>query len=293
MSGSFYKRLCHYFTHTAEQMRAQAAKSGVLQNRSDSGSCREENFSQFLCDHLPSTCTASLGGFLFGLDGSESKQIDIIISGPDQPMYKVGVGGKDVKTFTCVDGTIAVASVKSHLDKKQIYDSLECMAAIPLSQPIERHRPSPLHKFPRFDSLPFKMVYAHDGIAGQSAVEHINQFYRDNPTIPIARRVDFVHVLGKYAISYVSGEGATTNHGVAVPPLTYFLCFSDEGGIDAWAFTYAIGSISGAASATKLIVYVYDDIYLKVAEYLTSMSADQATPSPSPPPPQTPSTSPS
>ncbi len=66
---------------------------------------------------IPSKCNVFLGGFLFGEDGDESKQLDVIISTDTSPKYDFHNSGGKGKSFAPVEGCLGVASIKSFLDK--------------------------------------------------------------------------------------------------------------------------------------------------------------------------------
>ncbi|MCP5361019.1 MAG: hypothetical protein H6908_00030 [Hyphomicrobiales bacterium] len=81
----------------------------VLLNTTDIGIIREKLLKSFLENHLPSSCNVLLSGFLFNMEGAESKQLDVIVTTDSSPQYRY----LDGKSFACVDGTVSVISVKS------------------------------------------------------------------------------------------------------------------------------------------------------------------------------------
>src|SRR4051812_32425755 len=106
MQQSFFERLVKYYSNVGMVLRGQAEVASIFPNPSDKGLTREQVYLKFLENHLPLACRAMLGGFLFGLDGSESRQLDVIVTSSTAPRYQV----MD-KAFACVEGTLAVASV--------------------------------------------------------------------------------------------------------------------------------------------------------------------------------------
>ncbi|WP_366525975.1 DUF6602 domain-containing protein [Ferrovum sp.] len=94
-------------------VRADAAS--VFANTTDIGMSRELAYAEFIKQHAPSKCDVFLGGYLFDDDGAESKQLDIIITTDTHPISisitKDGTG----KSFSPVEGTLGVVSVKSTL----------------------------------------------------------------------------------------------------------------------------------------------------------------------------------
>jgi len=80
MPRNFYTRLREYYLKVAEVLRGEAEAAAVFLNSSDIGATREKIYADFLEQHSPSKCNVNLGGFLFHEDGTESKQLDIIIT---------------------------------------------------------------------------------------------------------------------------------------------------------------------------------------------------------------------
>ena len=120
MTKNFFDRLENYFTSLGEALRGNAKAAGILLNTSDIGVVREKLFKAFLENHLPSSCNVILGGFLFNMEGKESRQLDIIVTTDMSPQYRQF----EEKSFACVDGTLAVITVKSELNKDQLHDAL-------------------------------------------------------------------------------------------------------------------------------------------------------------------------
>jgi hypothetical protein len=100
------------------------------------------------------------------------------------------------KSFSCIDGTVAVASLKSNLDSPNLKDALSNIASIPYKQPLGK-RANPLFTIPSYDEWPFKIVYAPNGVSMATLCSSLNKFYEDNPLIPITKRPNLIHVAGK------------------------------------------------------------------------------------------------
>ena len=73
------------------------------------------------------------------------------------------------------------------------------IASIPPTLPIG-NRCSPIFKFDDYDNWPYKIIYASNGLTAHTILEHITHFYTINHQIPITRRPDIIHVVGKYVI---------------------------------------------------------------------------------------------
>lgn len=205
MSGPFYERLRAYYTNVASVLRGEASAASIFPNASDIGSSRESIYAEFLRQHAPSKCNVFRGGFLFGEDGCESKQIDVIITTDTTPRFDFHNQRGDGKSFSPVDGALGVVSIKSTLDKKELQDSLAGFASIPPVPSLE-NRVAFGVKIQGYDDWPLKVIYASDGISLPALLGHLNDFYVTNPDVPIVRRPNIVHVSGKYVISRVTEQ---------------------------------------------------------------------------------------
>ena len=153
---------------------------------------------EVLRQHLPISCNVFLGGYLFNLGGDESKQIDIIVS--DSLSLRFDALNKDGggKSFACVDGAIAALSIKSHLNKNEMVEALENIASIPPGTPLDRTNADPHVDFTGMTDGMLKVIFALDGASVESTGRYLNDFYSSHPEIPINRRPNYIHVLGKY-----------------------------------------------------------------------------------------------
>lgn len=79
MTKEFYSRLKDYFSNVGLVLRDKASASSIFPNRTDIGLSREGSYAEFLKSHLPNNCHVFFGGFLFNIDGTESKQIDLFV----------------------------------------------------------------------------------------------------------------------------------------------------------------------------------------------------------------------
>ncbi len=204
-------------------LRGEAESASVFPNTTDIGQSRELIYAEFLRQHAPSKCNVFLGGFLFHDEtGDESKQLDVIVTTDTTPRFDflnpAGIG----KSFSPVEGTLAVASIKSTLDKKQLIDALEGIASIPPSKEIHGKKPPQL-KIDGADDWgceewPYKIIYASDGIAGTTLREHLCTYFSQHPEISLSRRPDVIHVAGKYVIFRIrQGMSIQNSDGSQVP----------------------------------------------------------------------------
>ena len=129
MPKPIYKRLAEYYVKVAEVLRGEASVASIFPNTTDIGLSREGIYAELLRNHVPSKCNVFLGGFVFDEDGNESKQLDIIVSTDTTPRFRPTPGS--AKSFSPIEGTIGIISIKSKLDKKELNDALDGIASIP------------------------------------------------------------------------------------------------------------------------------------------------------------------
>ena len=112
MSKPFFEKLQEYYSSVSEALRSQSAASSIFPNAGDIGTARERIYVEFLRSCLPSACNVSLGGFLFNAEGEVSNQIDVIVTSDTCPQFNFHNWDGQGKTFSCIDGTLAVAGLK-------------------------------------------------------------------------------------------------------------------------------------------------------------------------------------
>lgn len=264
MTDNFFYRLREYYLKVAEVLRGDAEAASIFPNTSDIGGSRERVYESFLKQHTPSKCNVFLGGFLFDDNGNESKQLDIIITTDTAPRFnfhnKDGFG----KSFSPVEGTLGVASIKSMLDKAQLEDALLGIASIPQTKSLEG-RISILVTIGDYDDWSYKIIYATNGLEASTIMNHITSFYESHSEIPINRRPNIIHVSGKYVIiratkgmklySYSTGEKEDMTVG------TYRIIIRDA---DLQGIIWVLDSLQRKAVASTKILYSYGEYINKV-----------------------------
>ncbi len=160
---------------------------------------RERVYREFLRLHAPSKCNVFYGGFTFGSNGSESSQLDVIVTTDTTPQFNFHNADGSGKSFSPVDGTLAVASIKSMLNKNELEDALLGIASLPPTEPLE-DRLTLAVVINNYDDWPYKIIYATDGVAAETLLSHLNAFYVAHPEIPVGRRPNIIHVSGKYVV---------------------------------------------------------------------------------------------
>lgn len=259
MAKGFFERLGSYYDNVAKVLKGEADVASIFPNTSDIGISREKVYVDFLIRHAPSKCNVFLGGFLFGANGSESRQLDVLITTDTAPRFNFFSADGNGKSFAPVDGCIGVASVKSTLDKAQLEDSLNGIASIPETRGLG-NAANPLLHIASYDNWPYKIIYASDGLASDTILSHIRNYYLVNSTIPLTRRPDIIHVAGKYVIVRIkpgmvvhSSDGTT----VVLPNGDFHVFVTNS---DRLAITWTIDELQKIASTSTHILFDYSFI---------------------------------
>ncbi len=250
---TFFDRLANYYNSIGKTLKGSADEASIFPNTTDVGFYREMIYLEFLKNHCPRNCSVDLGGFLYDLEGRESKQMDIIISLNSSPVHKL-----EYKSFGPVDGCVGAVSIKSKLDKNQLYDALENIASIPPTSNYSKRIPNGL-SLGHTSNWPFKIIYASDGNSAENILNHMYDFYKNNE-VNIDRRPDIIHVAGKYFIRKMDGSSELTrvNGEKYVPMYGEMRGFVTEP--DSEAITITINRIQKIANLASFICYDYDKI---------------------------------
>lgn len=263
MSKNFFLRLRNYYVKVAEVLRGEADAASVFPNPTDIGSSREKLYADFLRLHAPSKCNVFFGGFLFDDAGTESRQLDVIVTTDTTPRFDFHNRDGSGKSFSPVEGTLAVASIKSRLDKAQLENALLGIASIPQMRSLEG-RLNPLTHLSGYDDWPYKIIYATDGLQGETLVEHLYAFYDKHGNIPVTRRPNIIHVAGKYIIIRAI-EGMSVRDpsaGERELELGEFMLVARDS--DLQGILWVLDEIQKKASGSAHILYSYSDMINKV-----------------------------
>lgn len=264
MPQPFFTRLRNYYLKVAEVLRGEADAASIFPNPSDVGGSRENVYAQFLKQHAPSKCNVFFGGFLFDEDGLESKQLDVIVSTDTAPRFNFFNTSDSGKSFCPVEGTLGVASIKSTLDKNQLFDALDGIASIPPTRSLEG-RLSFTSEILDYDDWPYKVIYATNGLEGDTILNHLNKFYIEQPEIPLTRRPNLIHVAGKYIIIRAV-TGITIRQKATgidrIPELGSFQLLSKDPDLSAIVFT--LDNLQQNAAASTEIFFSYRWIVNKI-----------------------------
>jgi len=264
MAGQFFQRLRAYYKNVAAVLRGEAKAASIFPNTTDIGMSRERIYAEFLRQHAPSKCNVFFGGFLFGEDGSESAQLDVLVTTDTTPRFNFHNKDGQGKSFSPVEGTLAVASIKSTLNKNELEDALAGIAGIPPTIPLG-NRVSFGLSIQNYDDWPYKIIYASDGISAESLLGHLNNYYLSNPNIPLGRRPNVIHVSGKYVIfraisgMIVLNANNQKNEEFEIGSFRHFTRDPDLQGI-----LWVLDGLQERATASTHILYSYGEIRNRV-----------------------------
>ena len=264
MAGQFFQRLRTYYLDVAAVLRGEAKAASIFPNTTDIGISRERVYAEFLSQHAPSKCNVFFGGFLFGEDGSESAQLDVLVTTDTTPRFNVHNKDGQGKSFSPVEGTLAVASIKSTLNKNELEDALAGIASIPATTSL-KNRVSLGISIQNYDDWPYKIIYASDGISPETLLGHLNNYYLNNPNIPLGRRPNVIHVSGKYVIfKAIAGMSVwdvnkQANEVLEVGTFHHYTRDSDLQGI-----LWVLDGLQQRATASTHILYSYGEIINQV-----------------------------
>jgi hypothetical protein len=204
-------RVEHYLNACVDELAARSAKAATGANRSDIGTNREDALLGFLSTHLPARLRPALGGLVIGSDGSESKQIDILISND------LGIRFEDnARPFAMAEGLAAAISVKSMLNSADISDAISNLASIPKPSPdvlsFPSLGPAAFAKFAEFH--PSKIVFGYRGMTPQSTLEAVRASVEGIPRHEFGKLTVIVN--GSHMVT-CHIEEAVTRDGTPIP----------------------------------------------------------------------------
>jgi len=257
-----FVRLRNYFQEIANALDDEKQASSIFPNPIDAGTSREDILIEFLIRHLPKRCEAIKGGFIFDSLGNESKQIDLIVTNDITLQFRqFDKGGQQGKSFNCVEGCYCAISVKTTLDKPNLADSLTNIASIP-PMPDLGNQINPYIKGKEvFLDLPYKVIFAFNGVASKTLLSHIDEFYAQTP-VPENRRPDLIVINNKYAVVHVGPNGGILRNGMEIAPFTFF-CL-EHNYIGAYALIYMLTEIQKASAFGSQIILKFDEYVDKI-----------------------------
>lgn len=265
MSENFFLRLKNYYEKVGEILRGEASAAAIFPNASDIGMAREKVYVEFLQTHAPARCNIFLGGFIFDMNGNESRQLDVIVTNDTTPRFDLHNKDGNGKSFSPIEGTLGVVSVKSTLDQRELEDALLGIASIPHTSNLNG-RLIPGVDVHDYDDWPLKIVYASDGISPKKLLMHLFAFYHLRPEIPVHRRPNIIHVAGKYVLlrTVKNMKDATSEHYGTDSKLQMGNYNVITVGADLQGIQWAIQGLQEKALASSFIIFNYGEMINKI-----------------------------
>lgn len=272
MKPDVFRDLRDHYTLVAQELSSQARQAGLLKNPTGVGTEREDVYRSFLERHVPKMCDIFLGGYVFDMFGNASSQMDVIVTGGNTPRFRLSGGNRYIAPL---EGTIAVAEVKSQLNRDTLMEALSGCASIPSMPDPEGIKPFYIRVGQeRWEDTPYKIVFAYDGISVEKICRYIDEFYNQHPAIPTAKRPNIIHVLDKYMIMRTTpGTTVFNTDGTPAadqPEIGQFEPFFVDP--DASAMAWILIALQEEAFLSNHLLYKYDQWYNKIVERI---QADQ------------------
>ena len=272
-TDNVFDRLRAHYVAISEELASAARQASILNHPTGIGTEREEVYRSFLERHVPKTCDVFLGGYVFSLKGNQSKQIDVIVAAGNAPRFRLSAGNHYIAP---VEGTIAIAEIKSHLDKESLQDALEKCASIP-PMPDSKGIVSPNLNVSKdnWQDAPYKIVFAYDGINADTVVSHISNFYIQNADVPRTRRPNIIHVLGKYVIFRTTPGMTVINPDgqpdAIQPQVGQFKTFNTSP--DVSAIGWMLPDLQKEAFVSNHLFFKYDELQNEIMKRILRESA--------------------
>ncbi len=197
--------------------------------------------------------------------------MDILVTNDVSPRFDLGE-----KSFACVDGAIAVVSIRSDLDKRELFEALDNIASVPRKRPLNafglvsdvRFTDGTITRnieIPHYNEWPFKMIYSARGPQLETLMKNLMEYCETHNERPANVFPNMIHVGEEYSVirtlpgqmmQHADGQfeempkGWGTN--VAQGP--------------AFHLQYAIQNIQRNAVASQFILFEYEEM-MKRAVY--------------------------
>jgi hypothetical protein len=258
-----------YFQGIADDISNAKMISSIFSNMGDVGDIRENILLKFLQTHLPLRCAVVKGGCIFNSEAVESKQIDLLIVNDSSLRFSYfDRDSQNSKNIQTVEGCLVAISVKSTLDKTQLFDALQNISTIPKmpNEMLEKVSPS-LTSREHYLTFPLKIVFAFSGTSPETTLTHVNDYYMNN-LLEEHQKADLIVVNNSFCIEKISKGGMRTRNGSLIPEGTYHPTFNANSGTKFGA--YPLFRLLIKIQATTLwaphVMLTYDN-YLNAMEF--------------------------
>ena len=220
------KMISKYYDSLSKVLSGHSELASVTGHPSDTGVNREEILRDFINSHTPSKLEALLGGKIIGLGQPASKQIDCMVCSDIAPRFN-----QNNRSIAIVEAVGVAISVKSHLDKSGIIDSIENLASIPKISPSVLLETSSINRglVNRYAEIaPIRLCFAYTGINPETIMGHMIEYYNDHrATILPNQRINAVIVNGESIIKF-DPNGMEVEGGMKIKPYDYYWTTIDK-----------------------------------------------------------------
>jgi hypothetical protein len=220
------KQIAKYYDSISRVLSGQSELASITGHPGDTGANREDILVNFINSHTPNKLRAVLGGKVIGLAQKESKQIDCLVCSDIAPRFQF-----INRSISIVESVGIAISVKSHLDKQGIIDSMDNLASIPSISPVVLRETSSINRglVNRYSKIaPIRVCFAYSGIHPRTLMGYMIEYYNERlDTIPPENRIQSVIVNGVGMIK-TSADGMEIEGGMKVKPHDYYWTTIDE-----------------------------------------------------------------
>lgn len=204
-----------YFNSLAEVLAAESRSAAVGGHRPDTGANKEDLLIRLLNRHLPDRLRAIAGGTVLNLNGQLSRQIDVIVKNDLFPKF-----GEHKKTCVLAESVAGAISVKSHLNKAALEESIENVASVPSfsEATLSLSNSSSVREGLREQFItkwPFRAIFAYSGIDPDTLYKHALSYYQRHAAI--ADTLPEMIVVNKSICIRYLRHGGTLHDGTKVP----------------------------------------------------------------------------
>lgn len=176
--------------------------------------------------------------------------MDLIITNDVCPQYNFHNQDGTGKSFACIDGTLAVASIKSMLNSSELADSIDNIASLPPKLPLEERVPPGLNIF-GYDDWPYKIIFLSNGISKDALLETLNSHIKQK-NIPVQKQPNIIHVSGKCCILRSGPNGGHWGGKTVLPNSYHAIDISDSYGL-----LHAITNIQKISDGSRNLMFDY------------------------------------
>jgi len=134
-------------------------------------------------------------------------------------------GSSSSKTFNCIEGCVAVISMKTNLTKSELEESIMNLYSIPTIKKFEKHHIiNNLAELMK--PLPLKIIFAFDGTEYKTTGNNLVKILKDR-NIPMEQKPDFV-IINDKSVFMKRREGHSLISSDSTQKIGEYVGFSNE-----------------------------------------------------------------